>query len=84
MKKRKLDHDCIDRLYEFGGLLVYDLYIFDPLLFKKVQIASTFKEEEAKREYDSQKSRGFHAEVTSHMVFFNGAFSKKPKKKSKP
>ena len=71
------DMDTLRRLYDFGGLLVYRVVYFDPMLFRVANGRVTFSEEAAQAELDGLKRAGFTAGMESFMVKFDGAFSKR-------
>ena len=73
-----LDIETLRRLYDFGGLLVYRVVYFDPVLFRVTNGRVTFSEEAAKAELEGLKRAGFMAGIESFMVKFDGAFSKRP------
>lgn len=75
------DMDMLRRLYDFGGLLVYQVSYFDPLMFQVVKGRTTFSEEVAKAELEHLKRTGFTAGMEQFMVKFDGAFSKTPNQK---
>jgi hypothetical protein len=72
------DMDILKRLYDFGGMLVYQVSYFDPMLFQVIKGTPTFSEDMAKAELGRLQRDGFAAGITSFMVKFDGAFSKKP------
>lgn len=78
IKTPELNIDVLRQLYEFGGLLVYRVVYFDPVLFKVTNVIDTFSEETAKAEIERLKSVGFTAGMESFLVKFDGAFSKRP------
>jgi len=75
--KPELDIDAMRRLYEFGGLQVYEVIWFDPLTFMPTADVATFSEEFARERYASITSRGTLAKIDCRLVKFNGAFAKK-------
>lgn len=73
----ELNADVMRKLYEFGGLLMYCVEYFDPVLFKVMNRRFTFSEEAAQAELDWLKQAGFAAGMESFIVKFDGAFSKR-------
>lgn len=78
------DMDMLRRLYDFGGLQVYRVAYFDPVLFKVTNGRVTFSEETAQTELEGLKRAGFTAGMESFIVKFDGAFSKRPKEDIAP
>lgn len=74
----EMDVDVMRSLYDFGGLLVYRVAYFDPILFKVTNVLVTFSEEAAQEKLDGLKRAGFTVGMESFMVKFDGAFSKSP------
>ena len=70
----ELDIAVMRRLYAFGGLLVYRVTYFDPVLFQIKSGKATFSEESAKKEMDGLRRSGFNSTLESFMVKFDGAF----------
>ena len=75
------DMEVLRKLYDFGGLLVYRVAYFDPVMFRVANGRVTFSEETAQAELDGLKRAGFTAGMESFMVKFDGAFSKRPNAK---
>lgn len=75
MIKPKLDLNVIQRLYDFGGLMVHRVSYFDPTKFEVVSLPPTFSEEHAKALAESYRS--FDVSTVSELVKFDGAFSVK-------
>jgi hypothetical protein len=75
------DMEVLRRLYYFGGLLVYRVAYFDPVVFKVVNGRVTLNEETAKAELARRTKAGFTAGMESFMVYFDGAF-KRPNDKA--
>lgn len=76
-KAHELDFDVMRKLYDFGGLNVYRVTYFDPILFKVTSGYFTFNEETAQAEIDRLKRAGFTAGMESFIVKFDGAFAKR-------
>ena len=72
---KKLDKAMIGRLYEWGGLYIYRVSYFDPILFKTIKLPATFNEDSAKETIESYKRSGFAVALTTELVKFDGAFN---------
>lgn len=70
------DMEVLRKLYDFGGLMVYRVAYFDPVMFKVTNGRVTFNEETAKEELEGLKRAGFTAGMESFMVHFDGAFKR--------
>lgn len=63
--------DNIEDLIKFGGLLVYEVKILDPLGFKIVTELRTFNEDYAVTKLKSLEDGGYQVRLVSYMVHFN-------------
>lgn len=76
--KPELNMEVMQKLYEFGGLAVYRVSYFDPVIFKIVTRKPTFNEDAAKEELNQLSKAGFPASLETFMVNFDGAFAIRP------
>lgn len=65
----------LSNLYDFGGLYVYIVYIFDEISFSKKQLMNTFNKDAAIDEVDRIKKLGGKAIFEQFLVKFDGAFA---------
>lgn len=63
------------RLYEFGGLYVYEVYIFDTIKFVPVLYKATFNEKLAIKTVKSFEKNKIQVCYKQVLVKFDGAFS---------
>ena len=70
----KPNPEVMDRLYEFGGLLVYEVREYNELTHEISVIRRTFSEEMAKSLLPMEMNRKDRW-IVSYMVQFDGAFS---------
>lgn len=73
--KPELNTEVMQKLYEFGGLIVYEVNYFDKVAFKTVLALRTFSQERALEE-EKKLSADFTVAVSSYLVGFDGAFKK--------
>jgi hypothetical protein len=71
-----LNLKTIQKLYDFGALMVYEVIRFDELTFKTIIEMRTFSEETAKEKYEYFKRAGFKVTIGSYFVKFDEAYSK--------
>lgn len=63
----------IERLIEFGGLLVYEITWFDPVMWKDNLELRTFNEDFAVSRFDSMKKNGMIVKMNNYFVKFDQA-----------
>ena len=74
----RLNVDVMKKLYEFGGLIAYQVKYFDVISFSVKQYGDmTFCEEKARKICEGFARSGVKAEIFRHMVQFDGAFAEK-------
>ena len=61
----------IDRLIEFGGLLVYEVSWFDTIRWESKVECRSFNLDFALSRFNSLKQEGFEAQMVSYFVHFN-------------
>jgi len=71
-----LDLQKIERLYEFGALIVYEIKYFDSIMFETKIDLRTFSEEKADSRLKELRDIGLTAAKFSYFVKFDDAYSK--------
>lgn len=63
--------DNIEALIKFGGLLVYEVSWFDPILWKINIDIRTFNEDHAKKRFSLMEKIGREVRIVSYIVSFD-------------
>lgn len=66
--------EAFQKLYEFGGMMAYQVVRFDPVMFRVETDLATFSEEAAKRRIEQLKEMGVIAGIESQLIRFDGVF----------
>lgn len=74
--KSKLDLEIIEKLYDFGALIAYEVRYCDKLTLTIKTDIRTFSKKEAEKIRLSWIKRGFESEIFTYFVNFDGAYSK--------
>jgi hypothetical protein len=74
MAKNKLDLETIKNLYEFGALLVYEVRLFDKLMFKVDVVMRTFDRQAAQKYADHLIENKQLVEIFEYWVKFDDAY----------